>query len=122
MKAWKPIQVEMIPKEGAPEIAMDEVREDLIINVQLFKENVRKYTLYFAWIKGEKIIPEEAPFAKKNPSDKMFTSSMLLFYIILFGVNIVLFIFFGIYGVLAILSIQFAFVLLAGKIYLKWVS
>lgn len=119
MKAGKPIQVEMIPKEGAPEIAMDEVREDLIINVQLFEENVRKYTLYFAWIKGEKIIPEEAPSAKKNASDKMFTSSMLLLYIILFGVNIVLFIFFGIYGVLAILSIQFAFVLLAGKIYLK---
>jgi len=119
MTAGKPFQVKIIPKEGIPEAALEEVREDLIITVQLFEENIRKSTLYFAWIKGEKIIPEEPPSAKKKTSNKLFTSSMLLLYMILFAANIVLFIFLGIYGVLAMLGIQLGFVLLADKIYLR---
>lgn len=119
MKAGKPIQVKMTPKGGAPESVLDEVREDLIINVQLFEENIRKSTLYLAWIKGEEIIPEEPPSATKKASDRMFSSSMLLLYMLLFGINIVLFIFLGMYAVIAILGIQLAIVLLADKIYLK---
>jgi len=119
MIAGKPVQVRMIPIGPVPETALDNVRENLIIGVQLFEENMRKSTLYLAWIKGQNIIPEEPPSAKKKASDNIFTSSMLLLYILLFGVNIVLFIFLGIYGVLAMLGIQLAFVLLADKIYLK---
>jgi len=119
VKAGKPIQVRMTPNGQVPEEVLEEIREALVINVQLFEENVRKSTLYFTWIKGEKIIPEEAPSAKKRLSGNIFTSSMLLLYALLFAINIILFIFFGLYSVLAILAVQLATVLLSDKMYLR---
>jgi heat shock protein HtpX len=123
VKAGNPIQVNMTPDGKVTEAVLDEMKEDLIISVELFEENIRKSTLFFAWIEGQKIVPEEPPSGRKKASERLFTSSMLLLYVLLFAVNIVLFIFFDIYGVLAVLAIQLAFVLLADKIYLgmsKW--
>jgi heat shock protein HtpX len=44
---------------------------------------------------------------------------MLMLYVLLFALNIVLFIFLGIYGVLVTLAIQFTLVLFADKVYAK---
>ena len=119
MRAEKPIRVKMTPSKNTPESVIATVREDLDINIQLFEENVRSSTLYLAWVQGEQIIPEKSPSSVKRTSDRMFSSSILLFYVLLFGVSIVFFIFFGIVAVLAILAFQLAFVLLADKIYLR---
>jgi len=119
MKAGKPVQVEMTPNGQVPEAIMNEIREDLIINVQFFEDAIRKSTLYFTWVEGEKIIPEKAPSKRGKASERMFTSSMLLLYALLFAVNIVLFIAFGIYGLLAIIILQFAIVLSSDQIYLR---
>ena len=119
MTAGKPIHVEMTPKGPVPEGALDGLREDLMISVQSFEESIRKSTLYFAWIQGERIVPEEPPSAKRRASDRLFSSNMLMLYVLLLAVNIVLFIFLGIYGVLATLAIQFGFVLFADKVYAR---
>nr|MDO8132971.1 M56 family metallopeptidase [Candidatus Njordarchaeum guaymaensis] len=119
VRASKRIHVEMVPEGKIPKGTLDDLREDLIISVELFEDIVRRHSLYFVWIKGQKIIPEEPPSRRKKASSRVLSSSMLVLFTLLFGVNIVLFIFFGIYAVIAIIGLQFALVLLSGKIYLR---
>ncbi len=119
VQAGKPIQVKMFPKGVVPEAVFEELKEDLLINVELFDENTSKSTLYFAWMEGEKIVPEETPSPSKKASGNIFTSSMLLIYVLFFALNIILFTFLGIYAVFAMLSIQLLMVLLSDKIYLR---
>ncbi|HJX24002.1 MAG TPA: hypothetical protein VJ574_06355 [Candidatus Bathyarchaeia archaeon] len=113
------IQVNMTPKGPVPDSALDKLRRDLFTCVQLFEEKVRKSTLYFAWIKGEEILPEEPPSPRKRAYQKIFSSNMLLLYVFLFGVNIVLFLFLGIYSVLVILGIQLMTAILADQIFFR---
>ena len=67
-KAGKPIQVKITTDETLSQNIIDDLKEDLIINVQLFEEKVRRTTLYFAWVKGEEIAPEKMfPMEVRNP-------------------------------------------------------
>lgn len=103
---------------------MESLKEDILFMVQLYEDNLRHSTLYFAWIEGQDIIPEEPPTAGKKLSDRLFSSNMILIYILFFGVNILLFLLLGIiYAIAAIILFQLAIVLLSDRIYLirnKW--
>ena len=112
-----PIQVKMIGEGEAASRELDKLRLDLIAIVQLFEENIRRTTLYFAWVKGEKILPEKPPSASRRSSRSIFSSSMLVLYILLFGINIVLFVFFGFTAVIGIIAIQLGFVLFADEFF-----
>jgi len=116
MKAGKPIQVKMTADEILPQNFIDDLKENLIINVQLFEEKVRRTTLYFAWVKGEEIAPEKMPTKRKKTVDRLFTETMLLFYIILIGASIFLFFIIGIYAIIFIIAFQFIIILLSDKI------
>lgn len=100
------------------------VKEDLLFLVQLFEDNLRHSTLYFAWIEGKEIIPEQPPTTRKKLSDRLFSSNMILIYILFFGINITLFFLLGIaYAVAAIIIFQLAIVLLSDRLFLfqnKW--
>src|SRR4030067_3645112 len=50
-----PIQVKVASDENVAQKTIDRVKEDLIILVGFFEEQVRRNTLYFAWREGEKI-------------------------------------------------------------------
>lgn len=118
MESGSPINVEMKSDTGTPEEFVKNIREDLIRAVQFFHENVRQSTLYFAWVEGENIIPEQPPTARKNLSDRLFGSNLIFLYILFFGVNITLFLLLGlVFAVIAILSLQLVIVLLSDKIY-----
>ena len=120
MKATKPIQVKMtLSSEAIPQVVLDKLKDDLIISVQLFEENIRKTTLYFAWVKGEKIIPETMPPTHKRAVDRIFTGNMLFFYIIFIGASILLFSVIGYYAPIAIIAFQFVTVLASDKIIMK---
>ncbi|MGC9516665.1 MAG: M48 family metallopeptidase [Methanomicrobiales archaeon] len=117
--AVNPIQVEVESDYSDIKKPLDELREDLTILVQLYEDNIRSSTLYFAWVEGEDIIPEAKPSKRKKASSRMFGSSLLLLYALFFIFNIILFIFFGIYAVIGILGIQLIIVLFADQIYLR---
>lgn len=110
-------------KEASAEF-IEDIKEDIFFLVQLFEDNVRKSTLYFAWVEGEDIIPEEPPSSRKRLADRLLGSNLLLIYILFFGVNIVLFLTLGLfYAVAAILSIQLLIVLFSNRIFMgrnKW--
>ncbi|MCK9151202.1 M48 family metallopeptidase [Methanobacterium alcaliphilum] len=113
------IKVSFNPQGDVSSDSLNQLAEDIFIVVQLFEENIRKSTIYFAWVEGQKIIPEKPPSVRKKASKRLFGSGMLLLYVLFFGVNIILFIFLGFYAVIFILLIQMVIVLLSDKIYMK---
>ena len=118
MESGSPINVEMISDPDTPEEFVKNIREDLISAVQFYHENVRQSTLYFAWVEGENIIPEQPPTASKKLSDRLFGSNLIFLYILFLGVNIIFFLLLGlVFAIVAILSLQLVIVLLSDKIY-----
>lgn len=96
---------------------MERMYEGIFIIIQFFEDMLRQSTLYFAWVEGEDIIPEEPPTGRKKASFRIFGSNMILIYVLFFGINIILFIFLGMYAaVIAILTLQLIIVLLSDKI------
>ena len=120
MRTGKPVRVKMVPSdEWIPQEALDQLKEDLIIGVQLFEEQVRRTTLYFAWIEGEKVIPEKAPQRRKNIVYRLFTESMLLLFVIFIAVSILLFWALERYTPIVLVAVQFVMVLFSDKIIMK---
>lgn len=118
-----PLQLILTPDGASPEF-LDVIKEDLFFLVQFFEDNLRHSTLYFAWIEGKDVIPEEPPSTRKRMSDRLFSSNMILIYILFFLVNIALFLTLGlVYAVAAIIIFQLAIVLLSDRLFLlrnKW--
>ena len=118
MQSSSPIMVELKWDDSTPEEFVNNIKEDLILAVQFYLENVRQSTMYFAWVEGEDIIPEQPPTARKRLSDRLFGSNLLFIYVLFFGINIILFILLGlIFAVIAILGFQLAIVIFSDKIY-----
>ena len=114
-----PLDVKIKSYNGTPEKFVSNVKEDLILAVQFFQESIRQSTLYFAWVEGEEIIPEDPPNAGKKISDRLFGSNLLFLYVLFFGINIIFFIFLGlVFAVIAILGLQLVIVLLSDRIYM----
>ena len=112
-----PIQVKMSLNDlNIPEDRIERLKEDLFINVQLFEEKVRRTTLYFTWVEGEEIIPEKLSSKKHNMAYRLFSESMLLFYIIFILASVALFYILGPYTPIILVVFQFVLVLLSGKI------
>jgi len=120
MKAGKPIQVKMVPSdETVPKNILDQLKEDLIIWVRLFEENVRRTTLYFAWVEGEEVIPEKPPLRRKSLIYRIFSESMIFLFIIFMASSILLFMILGMYAPIALVAFQLIMVLFSDKIIMK---
>jgi len=114
--AGNPILVEMLLNGPVPEEFVSRIKEDLFITVQVFEERVRQATLYFTWVEGETIVPEKA-FSKKNSLIiKVFSESMLFFFLIFIFISVFLFIIFGPYTPVLLVMVQFIILLYSGKI------
>jgi heat shock protein HtpX len=96
-----------------PQSFIKHLIEDLFLIVQQFEEEVRKTTLYFAFMPGEKMIPEKE---EKNRIVRLFADSMLSFYIALIALNIAVFWIFGSYAPLLFIVFSSALSLLSGKL------
>lgn len=114
-----PLKIIITPEDKISPEFTDVIKEDLLFLVQLFEDNLRHSTLYFALIEGKDIIPEQAPTARKKLSDRLFSSNMILIYILFFGVNIALFLLLGlVYAIAAIILFQLLIVILSDRLYL----
>jgi len=101
------------------EAEAEEIYEDIFTSIQVFEENMRQHTIYFAWVEGEEIIPEKPPSTRRMASKSIFGSSLLLLYIMFFGINIFLFLLLGMYAVIAILLLQLGIILSSDKLYAR---
>jgi len=117
VRTGRPIKVKMVPSdEGVSQKVLDQLKEDLFLAVQLFEEQVRRTTLYFAWVEGEPVVLEKPMERRKNVLYKLFTESMLMFFILFIAASIILFMFFGAYAPIILVAMQFAMVLFSNKI------
>jgi heat shock protein HtpX len=117
VKSGNPIEVTLIPSNGTPSKFVESIKDDLFFIVHLFEDNIRSSTIYFSWVEGERIIPEQPPTSKKRTGDQLFTSSLLLVYLLFFAFNIVLFFLFGLYYAVALILLsQFVIVLFSNNI------
>jgi len=90
LKTGKPVQVSMKPSVDVPQIALDRLKEDLIIVLQYFEEQVRRSTLYFAWVQGRAVVPEKSPFRRARIIERILFGNILFLYVLLFAVSIFL--------------------------------
>ncbi len=117
IRTGRPIGVRMVPSdETVPQAVLDQLREDMFLAVQLFEEQVRQTTLYFAWVEGEPVVLEKAPERRRNILYRLFTESMLLFFILFIAASILVFIAFGGYAPVILVAAQLVMVLFSDKI------
>jgi len=90
VKSGNPIELKLTPIDQtvSPKV-IEEAKQDIIISTQIFKENARKATVYFAWREGEEIIPEAYTKPEKS-FNRLFLETQVLFFIvfIVFGMAI----------------------------------
>jgi heat shock protein HtpX len=92
VKGTTPIELKLTPiVEPVSSAAMEEAKQDVVIAVQIFEENARKATLYFAWREGEDIVPE-AVKKKEKSFNRLFLETQILFFVVFIAFGMVLFI------------------------------
>jgi heat shock protein HtpX len=122
LRSGEPIDLKLMPLDptASPQV-MEEAKQDVIISTQIFRENTRKATVYFAWRQGEDVVPE-AYWKPEKSFNRLFLETQVLFFIvfIVFGMAI----FLGIIlfypswfwiAPLILIGIQFIFVLYSNK-------
>jgi heat shock protein HtpX len=123
VKASNPVEIEITPiGEQVTDAAIEEAKQDVVIALEIFEQNARKATLYFAWREGEDIVPEI--LRKKEKSfNRLFLETQVLFFMVFIGLGIFLFIVIFTYfpnwfwvAPLILIIAQFVFVLFSTSI------
>ncbi len=92
VKGTTPVEVKLIPiAESVPDTDMEEAKQDVVIAVQIFEENARKATLYFAWREGANIVPETLKKQEKS-FHRLFLETQILFFVVFIGFGMAIFI------------------------------
>jgi heat shock protein HtpX len=117
VKGSKPIDVEIARlSETVTQKRIDEVKQDLFIVVQLFEEQIRKTTLYFAWREGEEIIPEKISGKEKKPINRLFLETQIFLFVIFISLSIFLFLILDWLAPVVLMIFQLIIVLNSNKI------
>jgi heat shock protein HtpX len=117
VKGITPIELTLIPIAGpVSATAMEEAKQDVVIAVQIFEENARKATLYFAWREGEDIVPEAVKKQEKS-FQRLFLETQILFFVVFIVLGMAVFIILSaLYpdafwiAPIALIAVQFVFV------------
>ena len=117
--AGRPIAVRITTWGPVPKRVIEKLREDIFIGVQIFEEEVRRRSFYFAWVEGEPVIPERAPSKSRNVIYRMFTESMVFFFIIFIIIGAFLFMIVRMYAPLMLVVLQFILFLFSDKIIMR---
>ncbi len=119
IKSGKEVKVKLKIIGEVSSRTLDKLAEDIFIAVQIFEENVRQHTIYFAWVEGQKIIPEKPPNIRKKTSKKLFGSNLIVLLALFFIINISLFLLFGLFiALILIILIQLLVVIFAYKVFM----
>jgi len=116
VRARKPVLVRMVPSdERLPQMYLDRIKNDLILNVRFFEEKVRKTTLYFSWVEGKEIIPEKVVY-RERPTNRLFFDSMLPLFIVFMLLSIFIAYSFGELAPIILVASQLVLVMLSPAI------
>ncbi len=122
VKSGTPFELQINPLSSvASHTAVEEAKQDILIAMQIFSQNAKNATVYFAWREGEQVVPEAYTKPAKS-FNRLFLETQILFFIvfIVFG----MFIFITIsttlpdafwVAPLILIGIQFGFVFYSNK-------
>ncbi len=112
----KPITISITPLEATiGEEEISNAREDLDVVIDLFEQQVRKNSLFFAWREGESIVPETVSVKEKS-LQRMFLGTQILLMALFMGLGLFLFFLIGPLVPFVLLAVQFVFVFYSSKI------
>ncbi len=122
IKGVTPIEMTLMPiAESVPSAMVEEAKQDVVIAVQIFEENARKTTLYFAWREGEEIVPETVKKQEKS-FNRLFLETQILFFVVFIVLGMALFMIIDVIYPnafwivpLALILVQFIFVIYSSK-------
>jgi len=87
-----PIEIKMKPVGLiSPYKILNKVREDLITTIQMFEDEVRGTTLYFAWVPENYLVNEKTLTRRKKFLSQIFTGNMLLLFVIFIAFSYLIF-------------------------------
>jgi heat shock protein HtpX len=117
VKGTTPIELTLTPIDGpVSATAMEEAKQDVVIAMQIFEENARKATLFFAWREGEDIVPEVVKKQEKS-FQRLFLETQILFFVVFIVLGMAVFIILStLYpdafwiAPIALIAVQFVFV------------
>jgi len=112
----KPIKIDIKPLSIAvSEEAVTQVRQDILIAVELFEEKTRESTLFFAWREGEEIVPEEVSGKEKKSINSLLLETQVFLFIIFIAFGLFLFPIVGLYAPIVLMAAQFVIVFYSYK-------
>lgn len=113
----KPIKVNITPLvEAVSETELSQIRQDVVIAVELFEEKVRESTLFFAWREGERIVPESVSGKEKKSINRLLLETQVFLFVVFIIVGLLLFPIIGLYAPIVLMIIQFVIVFFSNKL------
>ena len=120
LRVSEPINVIFSPiEESVPENQVNELKEDLVITIELFEEQIRKSTIFFSWREGEEIVPERIYGKEVNLTNRLFLETQILLFMVFIVLSMFLFIIFSWVTPIILIAIQFIIVFFSNKIIAK---
>jgi len=119
--AGNPVEVRMKPSDpNVPDKVLNKIKEDLIITIQMFEDEIRRRTLYFAWVPSKHFAREKTFTQKRKILSQIFTGNMLLLFVIFIFFSYAVFILAGPeYAPIILVISQFILVLFSDKIIMR---
>ena len=122
VKSGTPLELKINPIEpNVSQTTIEEAKQDVLIAMQIFSQNARNATVFFAWREGEEIVPEAYTKPEKS-FNRFFLETQILFFVIfiVFGTAIFIAIATALPSAfwiapLILIGIQFLFVLYANR-------
>lgn len=82
VKSGTPFELKINPIEpSVSQTAIEEAKQDVLIAMQIFAQNARNATVYFAWREGEEIVPEAYTKPEKS-FNRFFLETQILFFVV----------------------------------------
>lgn len=94
---------------------VEEVKQDIVILVGFFEEQMRNTTLFLAWREGEEIVPEKLTGKEKKPINRLFLETQILLSVVFITVGITLFFVIGWPAPIILLAMQLILVFYSSK-------
>ena len=122
VKSGTPFELKINPLEpSVTQTALEEAKQDVLIAMQTFAQNVRSATVYFAWREGEEIVPEAYTKPEKS-FNRFFIETQILFFVVFIVFGMAIFITIAavspgafLIAPLILIAIQFVFVFYSNR-------
>jgi heat shock protein HtpX len=92
VKSGTPFELKIDPISSvASHTAVEEAKQDILIAMQIFTQNSRNATVYFAWRVGEEVVPEAYTKPEKS-FNRLFLETQILFFVVFIVFGMLIFI------------------------------